>query len=229
MNKQFIPKKHADKEHGTVKNYVTGFLLSLILTSIPYYLVVSETLSGKTLLSLILSFAVMQMLVQIFFFLHLGRGPKPFYNIFFLTFNAFIIVTVIAGSIFIMDRLHYNMNPTEVTKNLAEAESIAEVGGKKTGACEKLGANHQVLISNGTLSPLKTTAKLCDTLTFISQESTTREMTFGRHPQHGEYGGVAEFQLRKGKNNTITLNKTGIFYFHDHLDPNIAGQFTVKL
>ena len=69
-------------ERGTITSYVIGFLLSLVFTAIPYYLVVNKTVEGNTLLATILGFAVLQMAVQIFFFLHLGRGPKPLYNVF---------------------------------------------------------------------------------------------------------------------------------------------------
>ena len=75
-------------EHGTTRSYVIGFVLSLIFTVIPYYLVTNKTIAGSALLATILGIAVLQMFIQIFFFLHLGRGPKPFYNVVFFFATA---------------------------------------------------------------------------------------------------------------------------------------------
>src|SRR5687768_12731131 len=88
-----------NSEHGTMKSYVIGFVLSLIFTFIPYYLVVNKTVSGGVLLATILGFAVLQMIIQITFFLHLGRGPKPKWNLYFFISTVGIILVVVGGSI----------------------------------------------------------------------------------------------------------------------------------
>ncbi len=217
---------HPKGEHGTTKSYIIGFVLSLVFTAIPYYMVVNKSVSGTALLVTILGFAVLQMLIQIFFFLHLGRGPKPLYNVVFFASTVGIILVVVGGSIFIMRNLHY-MTPAEATKKLVQDESIYQIGGAMTGACQGARANHQVTIVNGRVSPAHTDAQLCDTLTFINEDSTEREITFGTHPQHGSYAGETELTLRNGRNKTITLNQTGSYQFHDHLDAEVAGDFTV--
>lgn len=221
-------RTHKDSEHRTTQSYVVGFILSLIFTAIPYYLVVNESLEGTKLLMTILGFAVLQMLIQIFFFLHLGRGPKPLYNVVFFVSTVGIILVVVGGSIFIMSNLYHNMTPAEVTTNLAEKEGIYQISGTKTGACQSLGSNHQVTISNGVVSPANIEAKQCDTLTFINEDEKPREMTFGTHPNHGAYGGEYEVLVRKGRAKTMTLNETGVFQFHDHLDPSVTGGFSVQ-
>lgn len=218
---------HPKGEHGTVLSYVVGFVLSLVFTFTPYYLVVNKSISGTTLVATILGFALMQMVIQILFFLHLGRGPKPLYNVVFFISTVGIILVVVGGSLFIMKHLHYNMSPTEVTKNRAEKEGIYQVGGNKTGACQAIGADHKITIGNGDVSPDYMTANLCDTLTFISQDDVLHEITFGSHPNHRTYSGEGELSLRKGRNKTITLNQSGEYKFHDHLNPNLTGDFTV--
>jgi cytochrome o ubiquinol oxidase subunit IV len=214
-------------EHGTVWSYVIGFLLSLVFTAIPYYLVVNKTISGNALLATILGVAVLQMIIQIVFFLHLGRGPKPLYNIAFFVSTVGIILVVVGGSIWIMNHLNYNMMATDASKYLVEKEGIYQIDGEKTGACQGVHANHKVTIAGGKVSPVHTEARFCDTLTFINQDDTVRELTFGTHPQHGTYAGQAELSVRKGRGKTITLNEAGKYQFHDHLDPRVAGSFTV--
>src|SRR5580765_7290735 len=127
---------NATREHGTTVSYITGFVLSLGLTFLPYYLVVHKTVTGDALIATLLGFAVLQMFVQIFFFLHLGRGPKPFYNVVFFFATVSIIVIAVGGSLFIMSNLYRNMSPDQVTTKLAQDEGIAQVGGQKTGACQ---------------------------------------------------------------------------------------------
>lgn len=214
-------------EHRTTQSYIIGFLLSLVFTVIPYSLVVQKLLTGTTLLIAILVIAVLQMLVQIFFFLHLGRGPKPLYNIAFFAFTASTIIVVVGGSIFIMNNLYAHMAGPEITKRLAQDEAIAQIGGEKTGACQELHTNHKVSIINGAVSPQHLEAKLCDTLTFINYDDSTREIGFGSHPNHTGYAGQDDLLLYKGRGTTLTLNEAGSFFFHDHLHPTVTGDFTV--
>ncbi len=223
-------KEHASNksEHGTIRSYVIGFLLSLAFTALPYYMVVNKTLSSSPLLAVIIGIAVVQMIVQIFFFLHLGRGPKPLYNVAFFVSTVGIILVVVGGSIFIMNNLQYNMTPSDMSKKLVEKEGIYQIEGEKTGACQGVHANHRVTITDGKVTPRQTEARLCDTLTFINNDMASRQMTFGTHPEHGKYGGETELVLRKGRGKTITLNETGSHQFHDHIDPSVTGNFTVQ-
>lgn len=217
----------AHSEHGSIHSYIVGFLLSLVFTFIPYYMVVNKTVSGTPLLVTILGIAVLQMIIQIVFFLHLGRGPKPLYNISFFVSTVGIILVVVGGSIFIMNNLQYNMSPTEVTLKLIEKEGIYQIYGAKTGACQGVNRKHIVTISNGKISPFYTEARLCDTLTFLNEDDEVRNITFGTHPQHASYAGETELSVRKGRGKTITLNQEGKYQFHDHDDPDVAGEFTV--
>lgn len=215
------------KEHSAMQSYVAGFIQSLIFTVNAYYLVVSKTLTGNTLLVTILGLAFLQMLVQIFFFLHLGRGPKPLYNIIFFVGTVGIIAFVVFGSIFIMDNLHYNMTPSEVIKKLSQNESITQLGGEKTGACNKVGTRYRVTINNGKVTPTSTAAQLCDTLTFINEDNNSYSIVFGPHAAHKTYGGETGVSVRKGNSKTITLNQTGMHLFHDETNQAINGSFTV--
>jgi cytochrome o ubiquinol oxidase operon protein cyoD len=220
------PKGH--QEHGTTASYIVGFILSLIFTAIPYYMVVNKTVTGRALLATLLGFAVWQMLIQIFFFLHLGRGPKPLYNVVFFVSTAGIIIFVVTGSIFIMDHLHANMAPIDVTKKLAQDEGIAEVGGKKTGACDDIGENHKVTIKGGVATPSHVNARLCDSLSFINEDSTVHDIAFGKHPAQDIYGGESGETVRTGYPKTVTLNQEGTYEYHDHLNPDTHGFFTVE-
>lgn len=215
------------QEKGTLRAYVTGFILSLIFTFIPYYLVVNQVVTGTPLLITILSFGVLQMLVQLLFFLHLGRSPRPNWQIVFLLFTVGTILVVVGGSLVITHNLHYNMTPSDQLKKIVNDEGIYQIGGEKTGACEGQHENHQIMLMNDIVSPTVTEAKQCDTLTFMNHDSEPKEITFGAYPNQTTYGGEDVYEIRAGYNKTITLSELGTYNFYDQSRPETTGQFTV--
>lgn len=219
------PKAH--EEHGTVGAYIIGFILSLVFTIIPYYLVVNKVISGTALIVVILSIAMVQMVIQLVFFLHLGRGPKPLYNVAFFFATAIAIVVVIAASLIIMDNLYRTMSPRDVVLKQAQEENIAQLGGQETGACKERRQSHVMTISQGVVTPNHIIAQRCDTLSFINQDDTGHEFGFGVHPNDISYGGAYEFYVSERRPEVITLNQLGDFVFHDHEDEFLTGSFSV--
>ncbi|MFC3804335.1 cytochrome o ubiquinol oxidase subunit IV [Cohnella sp. GCM10012308] len=96
----------AHESHGSLKSYVLGFVLSLILTAIPLILVLNDIVTGNAADVVLLVTAVLQFVVQLFFFMHLKEEKKPRYNLMTLLLGLVIVVTIVAGSIWIMK---YNM------------------------------------------------------------------------------------------------------------------------
>ena len=121
-----------NEQGSLMKAYVVGFVLSLILTFAAYYLVTVQLLSGNTLLVSILVLAFVQLFVQLWFFLHLGREQKPRWNLIFFLSTAGIIFIVVAGSIWIMSHLNYNMMPHEVEEYVMEEELIYKDASTRT-------------------------------------------------------------------------------------------------
>jgi cytochrome o ubiquinol oxidase operon protein cyoD len=216
------------KEHGTIKSYVTGYALSLVFTLIPYHLVVTQTLRGVALFGAILVFALLQAMVQVLFFLHLGRERKPKWQTGFLMATVGGILVVTVGTFWIMYHLHENMTPTQAELKLAQDEGIAQVGGQQTGACAGASTMHMVMIENGVVSPSHTSGKRCDTIMFMNEDNMSRDIAFGPHGQDQAYGGVNGLTLSAGQSQTLTLNEPGTHAFHDHLHTDMTGDFTVS-
>jgi cytochrome o ubiquinol oxidase subunit IV len=221
-------KDKNNAEHGSIKSYVVGFLLSLILTFIPYFMVVNQVFKGTALLTVILGFALAQLVVQVVFFLHLGRGPKPNWNLYFFISTIGIILVVVGGSIFIINNLIYNMLPSDQSKKLISKEGIYQINGQETGACSGQYDNHKVIINNGQASPQYTLANKCDTLTFVNEDSEGRELAFGEHPNHDVYAGENLVTLKRGRSKTIVLSETGEYQYHDHEKLDSIGYFIVS-
>ena len=99
----------AKKASATISSYVIGFALSVVLTLTAYVLVVQHLLTGKALMAAIVGLAIVQLIVQLFFFLHLHRESKPRWNLVVFMFMLLILLIVVIGSLWIMHNLDYNM------------------------------------------------------------------------------------------------------------------------
>lgn len=105
-----------DAERGTSRSYATGFALSIILTLLAYVGTVKHVLRGKSLMVALLALAVVQFVVQLFFFLHIGRETKPRWKLLMLFLMIIFVLIVVLGSIWIMYNLNYRMSPEQINQ-----------------------------------------------------------------------------------------------------------------
>lgn len=95
-----------------VVRYVAGFVSALILTFVAYWLVASKAVEGGWLIALLMGLAVVQFIVQLVFFLHVGGEARPRWNLTALSFMLIMLIVIVAGSLWIMNNLNYNMMMT---------------------------------------------------------------------------------------------------------------------
>lgn len=100
---------HSGASHGSVKTYMTGFILSIILTVIPFWMVMTGAVSPAVILGTILAMAVVQVLVHLVCFLHMNTESDEGWNMTAFVFTVLIIAILVVGSIWIMWNLNYNM------------------------------------------------------------------------------------------------------------------------
>ena len=98
-----------DSSHGSVKSYAIGFILSVILTLIPFGLVMYPTLPKSITLMIVLAFAVIQVLVHLVYFLHLDRSKEQRENVIAFVFAGLVIVLLVGLSLWIMFSIHFEM------------------------------------------------------------------------------------------------------------------------
>jgi cytochrome o ubiquinol oxidase operon protein cyoD len=112
--------------HATLKMYVTGFVLSIALTLAAYFLVTSGEIFGNVLIGAILVLAVVQFVVQAFFFLHLGQGKDARWNFVVFGSTLGIILILVVGSIWIMNHLNYNMmaSPSQMNAYIQSQDGL---------------------------------------------------------------------------------------------------------
>lgn len=102
----------AHPDHGSRKGFVTGSILSVVLTAIPFWLVMSGALHDMaTTAFLIFGLALVQIVVHVVFFLHLDTRSEGGWTLLAFLFTTIIVVLTIGGSIWVMYHLNANMMP----------------------------------------------------------------------------------------------------------------------
>jgi cytochrome o ubiquinol oxidase operon protein cyoD len=113
---------HHDHDHGhhghdsyvthyAAKDYAIGFVLSLILTAIPFWLVMGNVLPPETTRFVIMGFAAVQVVVQMIYFLHLNSKSEGGWNMMAAILTIILLVIVLSGSIWVMYHMNANMMP----------------------------------------------------------------------------------------------------------------------
>lgn len=95
--------------HGSVKSYIIGFILSIILTIVPYFIVVKHMLPVEVMAIVVFVLAIGQLFIQLVFFLHLNSSSEQRWNLITIMFTAVVLLILVIGTIWIMWNLNYNM------------------------------------------------------------------------------------------------------------------------
>lgn len=115
------------------ENYVKGFVFSLALTLAAYFLVGSQKGSFNNLFSrhfiifLVLLLAVVQLAVQLVYFLHLGSESKPRWNLTVFSFMLMVLLILVLGSLWIMYNLNYG-HVQHLPSNQVNSDIIKDEG-----------------------------------------------------------------------------------------------------
>lgn len=106
------PGHEHHEPHGTLKGYLIGFALSVVLTAIPFWLVMGEVSWNKQVIAFtIMAFAAVQMIVHMVFFLHMTPKSEDGWTLTSLVFTLILVVITLAGSLWVMYHLDTNMMP----------------------------------------------------------------------------------------------------------------------
>ncbi|MBD8548086.1 cytochrome o ubiquinol oxidase subunit IV [Sphingomonas sp. CFBP 8760] len=110
---------HGDTHgHGSRKSYLIGFALSVVLTAIPFWLVMAGPLSAGVTAMAIMAFAFVQIVVHMIYFLHMDTKSEGGWTMMALVFTAVLVVITLSGSIWVMYHLNTNMMPAEAMSEM---------------------------------------------------------------------------------------------------------------
>lgn len=116
--------------HGSLRSYAIGFVLSIILTFVAYIPAVMhgnshhQLFSHELLIPLLLTFAFIQLVIQLVFFLHVMQESKPKWNLVFFAGTFALVLMVVVMSMWIMQHLNNNMTPQQMNNYIIKDEGI---------------------------------------------------------------------------------------------------------
>ena len=127
---------HDDAMHvheGSLRSYLTGFVLAAILTVIPFWLVMNQVIDNRAAailtvipfwlvmnqvidnraaaIAVVLILAVAQIVVHIVYFLHLDTRSEGGWNMLAFIFSTVLVVIVLGASIWVLYHENMNMMP----------------------------------------------------------------------------------------------------------------------
>ena len=101
-----------EASHGSFKSYMIGFVLSVILTVIPFWLVMAKVFSDSTVtIAIVMILGAIQIVVHMIYFLHMDTKSEGGWNIMALIFTVVLVVIALSGSMWVMYHLNANMMP----------------------------------------------------------------------------------------------------------------------
>jgi cytochrome o ubiquinol oxidase operon protein cyoD len=104
---------HGDSpRHGSRRSYLIGFALSVVLTAVPFWLVMTGALGDvQATVIAIFALAFVQIVVHTIFFLHVNTRAEGGWTLMALMFTVVMVAIVISGSLWIMYHLNSNLMP----------------------------------------------------------------------------------------------------------------------
>ena len=103
---------HHEAGHGSHRSYLTGFVLSVVLTAIPFWLVMSHVITTSLFAALtVMGIGFVQIVVHMVYFLHMNTNSEGGWTMMALIFTIVVVVITLSGSIWVMYHLNSNMMP----------------------------------------------------------------------------------------------------------------------
>lgn len=103
------PAHSAPPHHGGLAEYLMGFGFSIILTALPFAVVMEQLLPRGNAISLIVVCALIQIVVHLHYFLHIDLSRSQSWNLMSFVFTAIIVAILVGGSVWIMTSIGHHM------------------------------------------------------------------------------------------------------------------------
>ena len=120
---------HGDHDvgpHSSLRDYTIGFVLSVVLTAIPFWLVMAKVIADRNTAVLVLGgFAVVQILVHMVYFLHMNGKVESGWTLLSTIFTVVFVAITIAGTLWVMFHMNANMMPEHPAPSATTAPAPA--------------------------------------------------------------------------------------------------------
>jgi cytochrome o ubiquinol oxidase operon protein cyoD len=105
--------------HSTLGGYATGFVLAVILTAIPFWLVMGKVFTNSSTAGFVLlGLAAVQVVVHMVYFLHMNGKVEGGWSMLAMLFTVMVVVIMMAGSLWVMYHMNHNMMPGLMTESM---------------------------------------------------------------------------------------------------------------
>jgi len=102
-------ENHGHGAHGDVKSYLIGFFLSVVLTALPFGLVMTGSLEHDMIVPVCFAFAAVQIVVHLVYFLHMNTKSSRTWNGAAFLFTLVILLILLVGTLWVMHNMNLNM------------------------------------------------------------------------------------------------------------------------
>jgi cytochrome o ubiquinol oxidase operon protein cyoD len=96
-----------DQGHGSLRGYLAGFVLSVVLTAAAFWLVMHGAFPAQTAMIALSVLAFVQIVVHLVFFLHIDMSAGQRWNVMALAYTAALFL--IGGTVWVMHNVSMNM------------------------------------------------------------------------------------------------------------------------
>lgn len=93
-----------------LRSYLIGFTLSLALTGFAFWIMLGTALSSGKTMMIIGVLAIIQLVVQMRFFLHIDRSKQKREDLDLILFSTLVLLIIVLGTVWIMGNLSTRMH-----------------------------------------------------------------------------------------------------------------------
>ena len=120
-------KIDSKSEQASFLSYGLGYIFSIILTLAAYLLVVNKLATGSFLISAVIVLAIVQLVVQLKYFLHIGFNSQSRSSLFIFFFMLLVVFILVGGTLWIMKNLNHSMqSPSQTDSFIIKDEGVAK-------------------------------------------------------------------------------------------------------
>jgi len=113
--------------HASFRSYATGLVLAVILTVLPFWLVMTAAAPAGLLFPAVIALSVAQIGVHLHYFLHIGESAERRWNVIALILATVVVVVVIGGSLWVIHELDEHMMPHAMGAILDDQNPVANL------------------------------------------------------------------------------------------------------
>ncbi len=100
---------HSDVPHVSVRGYLVGFVLAVVLTLASFWSVTSGTFTGESAIVALAVLAAVQVIVHVVFFLYVNTSKEQRWHAGSFAYTIAMSLVIVIGKMWVMHNVHMLM------------------------------------------------------------------------------------------------------------------------